>query len=578
MSHKALKPGFLVLLGIGLLVGQIQAAIEISVGAERLQDPSGGSMAVGGVLVLVGSTTDANFSGPSETDFTQNDDAVIAIWDIATGGGNAPGAFSGSTGSVSLGGDWGAGDPIAIYWFPTLTIADTAPGAAVPYGIFQGTAGVDGSDAWETPEDGTIGHNLFFITSDASVLSGSGSSDPAAGLANLVTPGTGPLDPSDVLATTNGPGLVDLSWTDNATDETGYRVERRLGSGGAWTLLDTLAAGSTAFADDTVEDATAYVYRVIAVRGPSWSEIVESPEVTLDDSQSTFLNLSNRAFVGTGDSVLIGSLIIFDGQIKIYAKASGPSLANANPPVPNALGNPTMRIVEVGTGTTLYENDDWETQSDPSVTTALEAANLAPVLPTESLEPAMVVTLGNDGAFTAYSFVLEGVGATEGFATIEIFDATTEGEIANLGTLFNLSNRALVGTGDEVLIASMIVIGEAPKGFFAKASGPSLANANPPVPNVMQDPKLTLRFAGGGAVIYENDDWETQDDPQVATWLQDPALAPVLPTDSKEPAMVAVVNPGGFGLYSLIVEGLDLQPGERKNATVEIFNFDPPQP
>lgn len=535
-------------------------------------------MATTGIIVLVGSTTNENFAGPTDAAFVQGDDAVVAIWDIASGGGNTPGAFSGSSGSVSLGGDWDAGDPLAIYWFPTLTIADSAPGAAVPYGMFQGTASVDGSDAWETPEDGTIGHNLFFITTDATVLTTGGSSDTADGVANSVTSGAGPADPSDVLVTVNSPELIDVSWTDNATDETAYRVERRLGTGGAWTLLGTLAAGTTAYADNTVEGSTAYVYRVIAIRGASWSGIVESPEVTSGDSESTFLNLSNRAFVGTGDSVLIGSLMIFDGQIKIYAKASGPSLAKANPPVPNALGNPIMRIVEVGSGTTLYENDDWETQSDSGVTTALQAANLAPVLPTDSLEPAMVITLGNDGAFTAYSFVLEGAGATEGFATIEIFDATSEGEITNLGTLFNLSNRALVGTGDEVLIASMIVVGEAPKGFYAKAAGPSLAKANPPVPNVMQDPKLTLRYAGGGDIIYVNDDWETQSDPQVAAWLQDPALAPVLPTDPKEPAMVAVINPGGFGLYSLIVEGLDLQSGERKNATVEIFNFDPTQP
>lgn len=61
-------------------------------------------------------------------------------------------------------------------------------------------------------------------------------------------------------------GVV-LRWQDQASGETGYRVERRLAGSGSWTLLATLAAGATSFADAGLADGAAYEYRVQAA-GP----------------------------------------------------------------------------------------------------------------------------------------------------------------------------------------------------------------------------------------------------------------------------------------------------------------------
>jgi len=71
-----------------------------------------------------------------------------------------------------------------------------------------------------------------------------------------------------------------------------------------------------------------------------------------------FLNLSNRAYVGIGDEILIGSMIIVDKPMRILVRASGPSLANAADPVPNPL-DPTLQLVRVSDGVTLGTNDNW---------------------------------------------------------------------------------------------------------------------------------------------------------------------------------------------------------------------------
>ncbi len=65
-------------------------------------------------------------------------------------------------------------------------------------------------------------------------------------------------------------GSVHLAWTDNATNESGYVVERS-DNGGAFVLLASLAADSVAYLDNTTLPGNTYAYRVYAINavGPS---------------------------------------------------------------------------------------------------------------------------------------------------------------------------------------------------------------------------------------------------------------------------------------------------------------------
>jgi hypothetical protein len=56
---------------------------------------------------------------------------------------------------------------------------------------------------------------------------------------------------------------VNISWTDRATNETGYQVYRRTGTTGTFTAVSAvLPANSTSFSDTTVATGTQYFYRV----------------------------------------------------------------------------------------------------------------------------------------------------------------------------------------------------------------------------------------------------------------------------------------------------------------------------
>ena len=55
-----------------------------------------------------------------------------------------------------------------------------------------------------------------------------------------------------------------LTWTDNSTDETGFKVERSNVSTGPWVLQTTTAANVTSFNQTGLVSGTQYCYRVIA--------------------------------------------------------------------------------------------------------------------------------------------------------------------------------------------------------------------------------------------------------------------------------------------------------------------------
>lgn len=72
-----------------------------------------------------------------------------------------------------------------------------------------------------------------------------------------------PSAPSDLVAEAATATRVDLTWTDNAGNETSYRVMRRL-PGGTWVVIATLSANTTLYADEGVTGGVTYEYRVRA--------------------------------------------------------------------------------------------------------------------------------------------------------------------------------------------------------------------------------------------------------------------------------------------------------------------------
>src|ERR1044071_7685106 len=57
---------------------------------------------------------------------------------------------------------------------------------------------------------------------------------------------------------------LQLSWADNSSDESGFSIERKLGVGGIFAVVNKTAANVTAYSDPGLADNTTYCYRVNA--------------------------------------------------------------------------------------------------------------------------------------------------------------------------------------------------------------------------------------------------------------------------------------------------------------------------
>ncbi|WP_414664678.1 YHYH protein [Horticoccus sp. 23ND18S-11] len=131
-------------------------------------------------------------------------------------------------------------------------------------------------------------------------------------------------------------------------------------------------------------------------------------------SGANLVNASTRAFVGTGESVLIpGFVVSGTGTVKLLIRAVGPTLTNFG--VTGVLSDPQITLLS-GTST-VAANDNWSSGANAAAIAAAATQSGAFALATGSRDAALLVDLGA-GAYTAS---VSGVGNTTGTALVEIY-------------------------------------------------------------------------------------------------------------------------------------------------------------
>jgi hypothetical protein len=256
--------------------------------------------------------------------------------------------------------------------------------------------------------------------------------------------------------------------------------------------------------------------------------------------------------VQTGDRVGIGGFIITGTVPKtVLLRAIGPSLSRYG--IIDLLADPVLELHGPGAFVTVINNNWRDTQE-----TEIQATGIPP---TNDLESAILATL-TPGNYTA---IVRGNGGTSGVALIEIYDLAQNVD----AKLANLSTRAFVSTGDNIVIAGFLLSNNGSTALdhiVVRGIGPSLAPGVFPASAVLADPTLELRDTNG-ALILANNDW--QDNPIQAAELIAAGLAP---TSNLESGISSTLSPG---LYTALLAGRDFGTGI---GVVEVYDLGPPAP
>ena len=196
--------------------------------------------------------------------------------------------------------------------YPGSASAPSAPGALATSGVVNNrltltwtdnSANEDGfkierrEGSGDYVQVGVLGHNMnSFIDNNVNPSStysyrvrayNVGGNSPYSSAVTVATPAlTTPSDPSGMSATANGWAEILLTWTDNSSNEDGFKIERRP-SGGTFTEVATTGPNVTSFTEENGLTANStYEYRVRAYNVAGNSGYTGVDEATTGDKVS----------------------------------------------------------------------------------------------------------------------------------------------------------------------------------------------------------------------------------------------------------------------------------------------------
>jgi YVTN family beta-propeller protein len=277
-------------------------------------------------------------------------------------------------------------------------------------------------------------------------------------------------------------------------------------------------------------------------------------------------NLSARAEVGSGANILIAGFVIAGpGRKNVILRGVGPTLATAPFDVNGVLPDPQLALFS-GAGTQEVTDGGWD--SSVVLADAFAAVGAFP-LQQESADSAFQ-SIMLPGQYTCQ---LSGAHQDSGIALVEIYDADTGIPTASL---VNISARASIGAGGNLLIAGFVVEGNGPVQVLLRGVGPTLAVAPFNVPGAISNTTLAL-YDSTGALIAKNLGWGNPLAPGASTVSATVKLASpadmssvgafALSAGSADSALVAILPPGA---YTVQVSGMN---GSTGVGLAEVYLF-----
>ena len=453
--------------------------------------------------------------------------------------------------------------------FPATAVAAAPNGdvyAANDFGVLRLPSG---TTTWEIS-----GFNMPMVEVSALTVSADGAKlfaathGRSAWAADLPfgTRATGSLTTQAIPTSGNlGTSVKDSATLTGGISPTGTITFQLYGPNDATCSGGTIFTSTVSIADNGTYESASYTptqpgtYRWTALySGDASNSAIQTPcndpnETVTIGATAQFLNMSTRmrtdATTNNGNSVGIGGFTITGAVPKhVLVRAIGPSLTKFGFAATDVIADPVLELHGPGAFGTIT-NNNWRDSQEALI----KQDGLAP---TNDLESAIDATLP-PGQYTA---IIKGNTGTAqaGLCLFEVYDLDT----AATSKLANLSTRAFVGTGNNVVIAGFVLgKSQGSDRVAVRGLGPSLASFG--IANTLADPTLELRDENG-TLILANNDW--QDNAGQAALITAAGLAP---SNTKEAALTATLPPG---LYTAILAGANSGTGV---GNVEVYDLGP---
>ncbi len=332
-----------------------------------------------------------------------------------------------------------------------------------------------------------------------------------------------------------------------------------------------LVAGSTGFPPDVPPSDTIARFGADGTRasGPliegfSYRDAISAAQYTADGGMVLAGNLEFGDFLSSG--------LVFLEPIPEPMIARQPAA-----PLPTRAGGAGLQISvdALANGTATYQ---WQMQyagdagsgAEGTVNRALAASSVFVDVPgaTSATLSIPVPQRFHNGLYRVV-ITANGLSVTSDAVAVGVAPAITSPD----ARLANLSTRALVQTGDNVLIPGFVIAGTQTKQLLIRAVGPTLDD--PPISfggGTLPDPRMTLKrhnfTTNADEVVAANDNWSTNANAaEIATRASD--LGAFALTQDHDAALLLDLAPGQ---YTVIADDAANQTGI---AIVELYDGDP---
>ena len=165
------------------------------------------------------------------------------------------------------------------------------------------------------------------------------------------TPVVVPIAPSDLIGAVVSSTQNTLSWTDNSTTETAFKIQRRSGSG-SYIVVGTINKDVLTFSDAGLTPSTTYTYRVYSFNAAGFSPTY-SNEVTVTTTATTSLNIAGPNVTdidgNTYQSVTNCGLTVTKRNLNVSRYSDGTTIPQVNDPT---------QWANLTTGAWCYYNND----------------------------------------------------------------------------------------------------------------------------------------------------------------------------------------------------------------------------